>query len=168
MRWTKRKQFIEDFIYDPLKNRISINRIVYRKSHDQEARMTITFDKKEIFTADNIQFSLKSFELEKQGVGKEYQPFNCDDKKIDLFEKTIRDATEAKGKYAVYYLDDFFDYFLLSIDEALHHSHELIRAFSMIDRRLVKRRFSTLEVSNEHKLVQEFYEIRKLSWEKVE
>ncbi|TDM45589.1 hypothetical protein ETI06_09215 [Macrococcoides goetzii] len=76
MRWTKRKQLIEDFIYDPLKNRISINRIVYRKSHDEEARMTITFDKQEIFTADNIQFALKSFELEKQGVGKEYQPFN--------------------------------------------------------------------------------------------
>lgn len=167
MRWTKRKQLIEDFIYAPLKNRISINRIVYRKSNDQEARMTITFDKKEIFTADNIQFGLKSFELEKQGVGKEYQPFNYDDKKIDLFEKTIRDATEAEGKYAVYYLDDFFDYFSLSIDEALHHPHELIRAFSMIDKRLGKRRFSTLDVSNEHKLVQGFYEIRKLSWEKV-
>ncbi|MBC9874022.1 hypothetical protein [Macrococcoides bohemicum] len=165
MRWTKRKQLIEDFIYDPLKNRISINRIVYRKSHDEEARMTITFDKQEIFTADNIQFALKSFELEKQGVGKEYQPFNCDDKKIDLFEKTIRDAAEAEGKYAVYHLEDFFDYFLLSVEEALQHSHVLIRAFAMLDKRLGKRRFSTLDISNEHKLVQQFYEIRKQSWE---
>lgn len=127
--------------------------------------MTITFDKQEIFTADNIQFALKSFELEKQCVGKEYQPFNWDDKKIDLFEKTNRDAAEAEGKYAVYHLEDFFDYFLLSVEEALQHSHELIRAFTMLDKRLGKLRFSTLDINIEHKLVQQFYEIRKQSWE---
>nr|WP_165983516.1 hypothetical protein [Macrococcus goetzii] len=47
----------------------------------------------------------------------------------------------------------------------MQHSHVLIRAFAMLDKRLGKRRFSTLDISNEHKLVQQFYEIRKQSWE---
>ncbi|MGV2875414.1 hypothetical protein ROU88_05945 [Macrococcus capreoli] len=184
MRWTKRKQLIEAFICEPLNNRISINRIVYRKSHDQEARMTITFDNKEIFVADNIQYALKSFQLELEGVAQNFDTsieerkkyFSCTmtkdeashyNNKIALYEQMIKTATEEQGIYAVYYLEDFFDYYLLSIDDALKHKHELIRAFAMIDKRLGKRKFESLDMSNEHTLVQQFYEIRRKSMEEI-
>jgi hypothetical protein len=55
----------------------------------------------------------------------------------------------------------FMDYGSLSIDEAMNSENIIIKAYSMLDRRLGKRSLEKLEFTNEtHPIIFDFYKIR--------
>lgn len=71
-------------------------------------------------------------------------------------ERTVQD----KGIYADYTIYDFFNYKQLSIEEALSHPHELIRAYAMFDARTGRQKLKAFEEKDEHPLVKQFLSIR--------
>ncbi|MCM3711687.1 SF0329 family protein [Sporosarcina luteola] len=78
-----------------------------------------------------------------------------DDAEIEVKESDVYPASELTGL--------LFDYIHLPFEKALTHEHPFIRAIALIDRRLGKRRWKTIDVTNEAGLVKSFYGVR-INW----
>lgn len=153
MKWSKQKKIVEDRISDNLKKRISINLTHYRAVHEPESRFWITYDGKEIISISKMQWLNEWAKIRKE--------YNENKGAEDDFDY----ATNVMQNNGDYYIDDILDsiylYLSLSIDEALTSRNFIIKAFSMIDKRLGKRRLSTMVLDEkEHPLVKKLYEIR--------
>lgn len=153
IQWSKHKKVIEDRICDNLKRRICIYLTHYRAVHEPESRFWITFDRREICSISKMKWlnqwaKVRENYLQSGGTEDEYDY-----------------ATKVLNNNGDYYVDDIQDsleeYINLSIEEALTSSEFIIRALSMIDRRLGKRRLASMVMEdNEHPLVKEMYKIR--------
>ncbi|MEM5014543.1 nonribosomal peptide synthetase [Niallia taxi] len=174
MQWSKLKNKLESFLSDQLKGSIEIHATIYRKFHDSPGRVWITLDKKEILSASDVTFAVKHEKLYQQ-LRKEKSlneiPYSTDlnamlnsqerkelIKASDMVEEVIINQN-IFGSYHLY--DALMNYSSLSIEEALNSENIIIRSFSMLDRRLGKRRLKKLTFSKEtHPLVVKFYNIR--------
>ncbi|TDM12458.1 SF0329 family protein [Macrococcus bovicus] len=178
MRWTKRKQMLESLLCDSLQGRIQINRVVYRQSHDQPSRLTITFDKNEIFATDDISYEREAYRLGNHMERSEEMPslderyrFMMDElsetesliyqQRMEEANDKVEETLHQRGLYADHTIYDFFNYNQFSIEEAMNHRSEVIRAYAMLDRRLGMRKLQNMNLHQEHPLVQKFYAIRK-------
>ncbi len=153
MKWSKQKKIIENSICDNLKKRISINLTHYRAVHEPESRFWITYDGKEI-----ISISKMKWLNEWVKIMEEYRISKGTENEFDY-------ATKVMQNNGSYYIDDIQDsldqYLNLSINEALSSGNFIIKALSMIDKRLGKRRLTTMALDEkEHPLVKKLYEIR--------
>ena len=174
LQWSKTKSTLESFLCDKLKGRIKIYATVYRKFHDSPSRVWITFDKKEILSASDSTYVVKheklyqSMKEEKNLKGIPYNVdwdvmFNSEERQKLL--KASDDAEEIminQNIFESYHLyEPLMDYGSLSIDEAMNSENIIIKAYSMLDRRLGKRRLEKLEFTIEtHQLILDFYKIR--------
>ncbi|MED3960993.1 SF0329 family protein [Niallia taxi] len=174
LQWSKLKTNFEGFLSDKLKGSIEIHATVYRKFHDSPSRIWITLDKQEILSASDVTFAVKHEKLYQQIIKEEELneiPYNTDLKAMlnsqerkelikasDIAEKVMINQN-IFGSYHLY--DALMNYSSLSIVEALNSDNMIIRAFSMLDRRLGKRRLGKLTFSKDtHPLVVKFYNIR--------
>lgn len=174
MQWSKLKAKLEGFLCDKLKGRIQLHATVYRKYHDSPGRVWIAFDKKEILSASDISYAVQHEKLyqrikdEKELKSIPYDSdwkvmFNSQDRK-ELLKAS--DAAEEmminQSIFESYHLyEAFLSYGSLSIEEALNSENIIIRAFSMFDRRLGKRRLLKLNFPQDtHPLIIEFYKLR--------
>ncbi|MDP4177128.1 MAG: hypothetical protein Q8900_02145 [Bacillota bacterium] len=153
MKWSKQKKIIEDRICDNLKKRISINLTNYRAIHEPESRFWITYDGKEIISISKMQWLNEWVKIRK-----EYKESNGTENEYDY-------ATNVMQNNGDYYINDIlyslYQYLNLSIDEALTSENFIIKALSMIDKRLGKRRLITMVLDEkEHPLVKKLYKIR--------
>ena len=175
MQWSKTKSTLESFLCDKLQGRIKIYATVYRKFHDSPSRVWITFDNKEIISASDVTYQTKHEKLyqkikEKEGL--KGIPFN-DDWDV-MFNSPERQALVRASNYveemlltqnvfnATHFYAPFMEYGSLSIDEALQSEHIIIRAYTMLDRRLGKRRLINFNFNlhDTHPLIIDFYKIR--------
>lgn len=173
MRWSKLKQLAEGFLSEPHKGRIEYNWVIHRKSHDQTGTFRITFEGKEIFRASDIPYNIAATTR-----GQELTEERALSLKWDSDWRKMWESNELKQLHAAY--DDaetevresglypareltglLFDYIHMPFEKALTHEHPFIRAIALIDRRLGKRRWKTVDVTNEPELVKSFYEMRK-------
>ncbi|MED4057370.1 nonribosomal peptide synthetase [Niallia taxi] len=174
MQWSKLKKKLEGFLSDKLKGSIEIHATVYRKFHDRPSRIWITLNKQEILSASDVTFAVKHEKLYQQLIkGKELNgiPYSTDwnvmlnsqerkelIKVYDIAEKVMINQN-ILGSYHLY--EALIIYSSLSIEEALNSDNRIIRALSMLDRRLGKRRLGKLLFSKDtHPLVVKFYNIR--------
>lgn len=153
MKWSKQRKIIEDRICDNLKKRISINLTHYRAVHESESRFWITYDGKEIISISKMQWLNEWVKIRK-----EHRESKGTEDEFDY-------ATNIMQNNGDYYIDDIQNsldqYLNLSIDETITSKNFIIKALSMIDKRLGKRRLNTMTLDKkEHPLVKKLYEIR--------
>jgi hypothetical protein len=174
LQWSKTKSTLEHFLSDKLKGRIQIYATVYRKFHDGPSRVWITFDKKEILSASDVAYAVKHekvYQQIKEEKNLKSIPYNANwDVMFNSEERQelsrASDDTEEFlinqyifESYHLYAL--FMNYASLSIEEAMNSENIIIKAYSMLDSRLGKRRLEKLEFTNEtHPLIVDFYKIR--------
>jgi hypothetical protein len=174
MQWSKTKSTLESFLCDELKGRIKIYATVYRGSHDGPSRVWITLDKEEILSASDVTYTVRHEKLyqqmKKEGNLKEipYSPdwdvmFNS--KERHELVKVSNEAEEILINQIIFnshhLYAPFMEYSSLSIEEAMSSNNIIIRAYSMLDRRLGKRRLKELNMNEEtHPLIVKFYKIR--------
>ncbi len=148
MIWTKLKKTAEALLSDALKERIEYHVTRYGNGvSDFMARGWVTFDGKEIANFSTIGRIRESYEL----TGEWYS--------------TNQEAIDTLDKKGMFTRDDFVDalekYVGMQVEDAIQSSNPIIRALAMFDRRLGKRRISTLSLGeDEHPLVVAFYKIR--------
>ncbi|SES18871.1 hypothetical protein SAMN04487944_12285 [Gracilibacillus ureilyticus] len=174
MQWSKTKSILESFLCEKLKGRIKIYATVYRKFHDGPSKVWITFDNKEILSASDVTYAVKHEKMYQQmkqdrklksiPYNKDWDVmFNSEERKEQV--KASDDTEEIminQNIFASYHLyAPFMEYGLLSIEEAINSENIIIKAYSMMDRRLGKRRLEKLIFDKDtHPLIVDFYNIR--------
>jgi hypothetical protein len=146
MQWSKLKTRIKDFICPELKDRIDFFVISYRESHDGADKVWITVDGEKIFECKHYSYEWAEAEAYYSGLRKEEAKSLLRDKEIHR-PKDFGDAMRI--------------YLELPIEEAIKSSDPLVKAFTIVDRRVGKRTLAKLEFSDsEHSLIQRFYKLR--------
>mgnify|MGYP000557149595 CR=1 FL=1 len=147
MQWSKLKTRINDLICPDLKSRIDFHVTSYRASHDGADKVWITIDNERVFSCKHYTYEW----AERQAY---YDGLEADQLKQVLHEKEIH-SPEDFGNSMRAYLD-------MPIEQAFTSTDPLIRAFSLVDRRLGKRTLEKLKISDsEHALVKAFYQLRR-------
>ena len=146
MQWSKLKTRVKDFICPELRDRLDFHVTSYRESHDGADKVWITIDGEKIF-------SCKHYPHEWAGADAYYAGLRGEEIKSLLVKEEIHSPGNFGDAMRVY-LDS-------PILEALESSDPLVKAFAIVDRRVGKRKFAKLEISDsEHSLVKAFYQLR--------
>ncbi|MFJ7932811.1 nonribosomal peptide synthetase [Sporosarcina sp. NPDC096371] len=175
MRWSKVKVLAEDLLCESLKGRVHYQAIVHRKSHDQTGSFRVTFDGVEIFRASDIPYNLAAtIRGEELTVERALAPLVMSDWRTMFASEELKhlhaahDDAEVEVKnrgifpgWEVKRL--LFDYMHMSIEEAMIHEHPFVRAISLFDRRLGKRRLANINPEQESTWVKKFYDIRMMA-----
>ncbi|WP_077619510.1 nonribosomal peptide synthetase [Bacillus sinesaloumensis] len=174
MKWSKTKATLEGFLCEKLRGRIQLHATVYRKFHDGPSRVWFTLDKKEIISASDTTYAVKHQKLYQQMQDERSLkaiPYNSDwdvmfnSKERQELVRASDDVEEIlidQSIFESYHLySAFLEYGSLSIDEAMESENVIIRAYSMLDRRLGKRRLKKIEITQDtHPFILTFYKIR--------
>jgi hypothetical protein len=146
VQWSKLKLRIKSFIAPELRDRIDFHLTSYRKSHDGVDKVWITIDGERIFTCKHYQREWAETALYQRGL-----------ERVEI--NSILRRTEIQGPR------DFGNamraYFEMPVKKALNSSDPIVRAFAIVDRRVGKRTFAKLDLSDfDHALVNAFYKLR--------
>ncbi|MBV6682516.1 hypothetical protein KV679_02305 [Bacillus sp. JRC01] len=160
--WSKTKKRLMNLICEPLQTRIDFHVISYRKAHDQMGRAVMTVDKEEVFSMCSITSMREEYYREEEIRGKRNEDER--DVKTNLEIQAIAHKQLLdEGIYARY---DFFsvvdDYIQSPISELLKSEDVLVKALTMLDRRVGKRTLCRWKdfIQEEHPLVQRLYMLR--------
>ncbi|MNN07664.1 hypothetical protein D3C81_1204950 [compost metagenome] len=165
MQWSKMKKQLEERLCDSLKDHIRYQSTRYRGTHDQEGRAWVTYGKEIIYDFCTIRRSYKfnslAYELRKKTNSLNWR----DNKQADGYWEAYRQAEEQmefEGEYSQYEFYNAVDQYINSpIDEAMLSDDPIIRALSMFDKRLGKRRLGINAIENNEKpIVKLFKTIR--------
>lgn len=173
MRWSKLKQLAEGLLSEPLKGRIEYHCVIHRKSHDQTGTFRITFDGMELFRASDIPYNIAAATRGQElTVERAIDPLNWDSdwrnmwesKELKQLHAAYDDAEIEVKEQGIYPSGEIigllFDYIHMAFENALTHEHPFIRAIALFDRRLGKKRWSTINVETETALVRKCYKLR--------
>jgi len=148
MIWTRLKKTSEALLADSLQGRIEYHLARYGRGISYFMRRAwITFDKEEIAIFSTIKRVRESYELAGEWNSKDPQVIAHLDKE------------------GIFTRDDFVngleEYIQLQVEDVVKSPKPIIRAIAMFDRRLGKRRLSSLLLpKDEHQLVKSFYMLR--------
>ncbi|TSI11682.1 nonribosomal peptide synthetase [Lysinibacillus sp. BW-2-10] len=173
MKFSKLKKTVESFLCDSLKGRVELHAAVYRHAHDQPSRVWLTFDKKQLFSAEDLTFTIQHYTREQQlKENLQLKSIPYSDNWQEMFNSPERQALLQVSDRAEQELLDnniiaswhlyqmLLNYPHLSIDEALASNSPYIRAFALFDRRVGKRRLLNINQPH-HPLEIMFFQIRK-------
>ncbi|MDR1565034.1 MAG: hypothetical protein LBS74_08765 [Oscillospiraceae bacterium] len=153
-----RKILEQENICDSLKGRVQYFVTRYRKSHDQEARIAIRLDNKEIFKSNFYDWNIKRDEAwieidEAKGRPSSYREFG---EEMELGALNKGGLTE----FSLY--KAFHIYQNSSIEESLQSQNPVVRLFAILDKRVGKRKLQRLisEIEHQPEWLQEFYWLR--------
>ncbi len=162
MVWSKIKKRLMNLICDPLQSRIDFHLISYRKAHDQMGRAVMTVDKAEVFSMCSMTSMREEYYREKE-IRREWGEDGSDVETILAIQALAHEQLLHEGIYARY---DFFsvvdDYIQSPIRELLKSDDVLVKALTMLDRRVGKRTLCRWKdfIQEEHPLVQRLYMLR--------
>jgi hypothetical protein len=157
MQWSKIKTRMKMFICPELQDRVDFHMTRFREAHDQVGRAWVTIDGEEILDCSyyrrhmavwNEQQSLLKKSADKIGR-KEY---------LEVYQTAIDKADADFIFSSEFFRNVISAYPDISIKDALNAENPLIKAFALIDRRLGKRTFEKIHLSeSDHPLVRSFY-----------
>jgi hypothetical protein len=171
MQWSKIKTRMKMLICPELQDRVDFHVTRFHAAPDQVGRAWVTIDGEEFLDC--------SYYRRHMAVWKEQQSLLTKLPEVDR-EQYLKVHQIASDKADADYIfnDGFFRNAILvypgiSILEVLVSPNPLIRAFGIIDRRLGKRTFEKIHLSdNEHPLVHAFYKLRSevfgMNWKSEE
>jgi hypothetical protein len=147
MQWSKLKSRIKDRIAPEFRDRVDFHLTSYRKSHDGSDKVWIVIDGVRIFSCNHYRSERATAEAFYSGLPSEQIKSHLNEREIH----TPRDFGEAMRLY----LD-------MPIADALSSSNPLVKAFTILDRRVGERTIAALEIpDSEHTLVKAFYKLRR-------
>ena len=148
MRWTKLKKQLESLLAPSVAGRVELRSTRYRSNANEEGRGTLVLDGKEVLNCCTLLYQQRRSQL---GDSSDEAP--------------LREQLHAEGVYSQY---DFYDalelYSSIGIDEALASGNLVVRALSLLDRRLGKRRLQALDMETlPYPVLREVLEFRLLA-----
>jgi hypothetical protein len=148
MQWSKLKSRVKDFIRPELRERIDFHLTSYRESHDEADKVWFTVDGRRVFCCKHYPHR-RAEEYAYYHSGLRGESLKSALREAEIFHpKDFGDAMRA-------YLD-------MPVGDALTSTDPFIKAFAMVDRRVGRRTFAKLRLSEpEHELVKAFYEARR-------
>lgn len=161
--WSQRRVQLKRLITEELRNnRIDIHVTRYREAHDGHGEIWITLDGKKIFGGGDYHWYrapiphelLHSFEIQ-HGFHEDFYRVNIESKQV---EQIMRNGIHETSHILI----NLDNYIHTPFAESLASNNPIYRAFSLVDRRLGRRRFEKITLSgDEHPLVKIFYELRR-------
>lgn len=145
MIWSRLKKTVEALFVPELRGRVELRSVNYRGAPDQMGRGYITIDGAEVWSWADTEFF--KVEYPRMALGE-----SQDDVDADLLAKGIS-GQEGFNRSLEEYLNS-------SVDQNLACNDMLRRALCMIDRRVGARRLASIDLSNEHAIVQQLYRLR--------
>jgi hypothetical protein len=160
MIWSKLKRALEALLADAVKEHLQLHLTRYGPGVSSLMnRAWITWDGEEIYTFSTMKWlqAARSVATQMYEAGER--------KERPVFYDRSEDVVERLEQRGVYSRQDWYDaleiYLSLSIEEALHSSNALIRAWTMFDRRLGKRRLRSMEFKpTDPPFVKRWYQLR--------
>jgi len=164
MRWSKLKQRIEEGLADSAKGRVEVWSTRYRKAHDRDGEAWITIDGQRVHSMGSLTHMVEGYE---RSLALQKEP-DCLDYRDQEQIQGYRDAQEevetklrAEGIISLWEFNNvLFEYLNMSLEQILSSDQMIVRALGMFDKRLGKRRLVSLDVSEEHELIQGLYSVR--------
>ena len=164
MRWSKLKQRIEEGLAESAKGRVEVWNTRYRKAHDQEGEAWITIDGQRVHSMGSVTHMIEWYERSRALQEKRDCLDYRDREQIQGYrdaQKEVETQLRAEGVIPLWDFNDaLFEYLNMSLEQILSSDQMIVRAMGMFDKRLGKRRLASMDVSEEHELIQGFYRIR--------
>ncbi len=157
MIWSKLKKAVEAHLADAVKEHLQLHLTRYGPGVSYIMnRAWITWDGEEISTFATIGW-IQAHRALSAHIGE-----NDEQRSQAEISEQASDLLEQRGLYT---RDDFYDaleeYSSLSIEKALQSPNTIIKALTMFDKRLGKRRLLAMRsVAIDHPLVQHYYQLR--------
>ena len=155
--WSGMRKILEqESICDSLKGHIQYFATRYGKSSDQEGRVAIRLDGKEIFKSCFYDWDRKRYEA--------WSEINAEaGRKTSYLESGTQMELGALNKggfdqFAFYAA--FYAYQNSSIEESLLSLDPVVRLFAIMDKRVGKRRLQSLDITSQPGWLQIFYRLR--------
>jgi hypothetical protein len=162
MMWSKVRSQIRDLVVSELRGRIDVHCTRYRDAHDEEGEAWITVDKQKVDGGGYYHWHMArppNDMMDRQAPAlfsrhAEYLKAKSEDADVRRMQRIgVHDTFHVTGSLRTY--------LSTSIEDALNATNPIIRAFSMVDRRLGKRRFLDIEISeDDYPLVVRFHSLR--------
>ena len=136
-----KKELEQEWTAESVKGKVEYQVTMYRKSHDSAyGRVTVLLNKETVINVGYIS-------------------------RIILYGETLENREEAlnSGMVDSYaFFDSYYEYINNSLDENIASDNALVRLFTILDRRIGKRRFKELKdtLVREAKWLEEFYDFR--------
>jgi len=160
MIWSKLKRSLEDLLADAVKEHLQLHLTRYGPGVSSLMnRAWITWDGEEIHTFSTIG----QLQAARGIAAQMYE--NGERKEPPGFYEPSEDLVERLEQRGIYSRQDWYEaletYLSLSIEEALHSSSALIRAWAMFDRRLGKRRLRLIQFKpTDPPFIKRWYQLR--------
>lgn len=153
-----RKVLEQNNICDSLKGRIQYFATRYRKSHDEEGRVAVRLDGKEIFQSCFFDWQEKrNTVIKSNAISKEDASSYW-----DYWDK-VHLETHNHGGFDQYgFYEAFHEYQNQSIEKSLLSSDPVVRLFAILDKRIGKRSLQKLcnTIEEQPQWLQVFYKLR--------
>jgi hypothetical protein len=150
LAWSRLRARWRDLLAPSVAGRVDAHMAGYRKAYDGRGRVWLTVDGHEIVSFCEFEFE-NAWRDEGRREGATRRPFT------NSAQATIR-ATGVRNKADL--LDAMGKCIGSSIEQLLSSPDPLVRALTMLDRRLGKRRLTNLDVRSAHPLVAELHHLR--------
>lgn len=150
MQWSKLRSAIRSLVCPELGRRIDFHVTSYRHSHDEAEKAWITIDGNRVLTASWYQHQWHRWPRDAKGRIR----WDADFPPAVDYEPDEIHLPQDVGDALRCYLD-------LPIHEALKSNDPVIRALSLVDRRVGKRTLLEMQITDrDHSLVRAFYQLR--------
>jgi len=156
--WSKLKKKIKENIVPELQGRIDIHFTRYHSAPDEAGEVWIVVDKKKIAGGSDFNWHVSKFMDDLSVKQRAYREF---------FLPIIEDQNVLKimnlgMHYTSHIVGSLENYINTNYDLCLKANNPIYKAFAIVDRRLGKRRFYKISITDhDHDLVKAFYSLRK-------
>lgn len=169
--WSRIKKRLEqDLLCEKIRGRVKYFIIKYRKSHDEESRIAILIDEKEVIRGNIYDFYREADPLIDKIRAEQEIPRRSWNGKETLYdnenkelEKRVDEICIDKGIIDPYLFTKALDFYLHhSIKESINSTNPLVWLFAILDRRIGKRTLYKVkdEVNDQPEWLKQFYKLR--------
>lgn len=153
-----RKKLEQDYLCPALRGRIQYFAASYSRCPDHEGRAAIRLDGEEVLKSSYYEYCIAQWEAEQKikalpDGGETFQ------ERLEKIRQAVLDSGSFDQKF---FYQAFEEYDNQSIERSLESQNPLVRVFTLLDRRLGKRRLTALREKMENELdwVKFFYNVR--------
>lgn len=153
-----RKTLEQENICDSLKGRIQYFLTRYRKSHDEEGRVAIRLDGKEVFQSCFYDWLEKCDTVVKRNIIPKEQAKTY----WEYWDKVHTEAKNHGGFDQYGFYKAFYEYQNQSIINSLDSPDPVVKLFAILDKRVEKRRLQNIlfVIEKQPEWLQVFYKLR--------
>jgi len=159
LSWSAMRKVLEqENICDSLKGRIQYFVTRYKKSHDEECRVAIRLDGKEIFKSSFFDWNIKRDAVIESNIILKEQTTSY----WDYWDKIHLETSNQSGLTRHCFYNAFHEYHNQSIEKSLVSSDPVVKLFAIMDKRVGKRRLPIIfsEVQTQPQWLQVFFKLR--------